>query len=119
MLKKSHDITGTSRLVRALFLVVLFAAYYCGSTLFVHSHNTWHGLITHSHPFSPKNHHSHTEYEFDTIAALNNIVADDVFTNLTVEPFECMLMVLETTVTASADICDTNVSGARAPPYFA
>ena len=105
--------------MRAIFLVVLFAAYYCGSTLFVHSHNTWHGLITHSHPFSPKNHHSHTEYEFDTLAALNNIVADDVSASMSVEPFECILMVLETAVTASAAIGNAKISGARAPPYFA
>lgn len=105
--------------MRAIFLVVLFAAYYCGSTLFMHSHNTWHGIVTHSHPFSPKSHHSHTDCEFETIAALNNIVSDDVSADMSVEPFESLLQVLEPVADAYAAIGDINATGARAPPYFA
>ncbi len=115
----SHNIHGRSLSMRAIFLVLLFAAYYCGSTLFAHSHYTWHGLVTHSHPFSPKAHHSHTDVEFNTIAALNNIVAEESDDTAAIEPIECLLQIFEPVVIDDASIGEINARDARAPPYFA
>ena len=47
---ETHKISGRFRSTGAGLLLVLFALYYAGSTLFVHSHRTWHGIETHSHP---------------------------------------------------------------------
>ncbi|MCM1450081.1 MAG: hypothetical protein NC082_07035 [Clostridiales bacterium] len=115
----SHDITGRSLSMRAVFLVMLFAAYYCGSTLLVHSHNTWHGVVTHSHPYSPKAHHSHMEYEFETLSVLNNIVTEEMGGSPLVAPAEHLLQMIEPVVADCEEASEIKNGCTRAPPYYA
>lgn len=56
-------------------LMALFVSYYCGSTLFVHTHTFDWGTITHSHPYMPTGGgHSHTAAECVTIASLTTLL---------------------------------------------
>lgn len=59
--------------IMAAFLVVLFATYYCESTLFVHTHRFLWGDVTHSHPFA-QGEHSHSQAECIFISTLTNMV---------------------------------------------
>jgi len=60
----------------AWFLLVLFAMFFCGNTLFVHTHRLFDGQIeTHSHPFLPGSAHSHSDAGFQAIAQINAALA--------------------------------------------
>ncbi len=67
---------GIQRLIATL-LVAIFAMYYCESTLFVHTHQYLGGTVTHSHPFLPGGHHSHSATEFQTIHTLAQTTLDE------------------------------------------
>lgn len=58
--------------ISKILLVVLFVSYYGGTTLFLHTHQSQFGQVTHSHPF--KNTHQHTYTEYETIHQLSNII---------------------------------------------
>lgn len=77
----------------ALLLVALFAAYYAGSSLFVHSHHTLQGLTTHSHPYLPDAAHGHSNAEFDALSLLNSIETDRVMTSVTCSAFLILITV--------------------------
>ncbi|MDE6271370.1 MAG: hypothetical protein K2M12_11060 [Muribaculaceae bacterium] len=62
-----------TRRVLATFLVVLFATYYCETTLFVHTHRFMWGDVTHSHPYA-KAEHNHSQAECIFISALTNTI---------------------------------------------
>lgn len=50
--------------------------YYVGNTAFIHTHTFQNYTITHSHPFIPGSHHSHSSgEEVETIAMFNAIIA--------------------------------------------
>ncbi|MFI3298704.1 MAG: hypothetical protein R3Y49_02755 [Rikenellaceae bacterium] len=60
------------KLILTPFLVVLFLSYYASATLFVHSHVTEFGVVTHSHPFSgDASGHSHSSNSFEQIEHLS------------------------------------------------
>ena len=54
-----------------IMLIVLYISYYGSTTLFIHTHQTPYGPITHSHPFN--GHHNHTKAEYTTICFLSAI----------------------------------------------
>lgn len=56
------------------FLVILFLSYYGGTTLFTHTHTVDGVKITHSHPYLPSGHHSHSSTAFQQIEQLSNFV---------------------------------------------
>ena len=62
-----------TRRILAIFLVTLFATYYCETTFFVHTHTFHWGSVTHSHPYHPSAKHSHDQIECQAISALSNI----------------------------------------------
>lgn len=67
----------TRRWMAALLLVV-FAAFACGNTLCVHTHvDKDGGVVTHSHPYLPSAHHSHSAAQLLTLAALNALSFDE------------------------------------------
>ncbi len=104
--------------VPAMLLILLFAAYYCGSTLFVHSHLIGLGdkVVTHSHPFLPNSNHTHTDYEFNAIACLNDIVSDDVEFDNPIEFDEILLAELLVERSSQIIINDCVASLLRGPP---
>jgi hypothetical protein len=58
------------RFVWSLCLIVLFLNYYAATTVFVHTHETRFGLITHSHPY--KGAHTHTSNAYELLSILTN-----------------------------------------------
>ena len=57
-------------------LIVVFVYYYVGNTAFVHTHVVDNFLITHSHPYLPGMHHSHTEAQWETVSWFNLLCLD-------------------------------------------
>lgn len=70
----------TRRLTAALLLAV-FAAFACGNTMFTHSHvGADGGVVTHSHPYLPSAHHTHSATQLLTLTAFNGIAFDGAAT---------------------------------------
>ena len=60
----------------AWFLLVLFAMFFCGNTLFFHTHRLFDGHTeVHSHPLIPGTSHSHSGCAFQAIAHINAAMA--------------------------------------------
>ena len=57
-------------------LIVVFVYYYVGNTAFVHTHVVDNFLVTHSHPYLPGMHHSHTEAQWETVSWFNLLCLD-------------------------------------------
>ncbi|MCD7817051.1 MAG: hypothetical protein LUH12_10345 [Bacteroides sp.] len=66
MKKKEYRKTGW-------LLLLLFSLYWCGITLFTHSHVVNGVVIVHSHPFHTG--HAHTGVQYETILYLSAIVS--------------------------------------------
>lgn len=60
--------------VTGALLLLLFVGYYVSSTLFLHTHQTTNGVITHSHPYSTTTEHTHTAAEIQLIEHLSSII---------------------------------------------
>ncbi len=104
--------------VIAILLTILFAAYYSGSTLFVHTHfiGLGRGTVTHSHPYLPDNHHSHSANEFDALASLDDITTEEIeFTTLPSEN-EVLLNIFIVQPVSIGSPVDQLSAGSRAPP---
>lgn len=99
--------------------MVLFAAYYCGSTLFVHSHVTWQGVVTHSHPYLPSAGHSHTDAQYGLISLLNLILLEPAAEQAVPEAYASMTAVLQTPPAEEAAVPALRAASLRAPPFFA
>lgn len=61
--------------VFAIFLLFVFAYFYCGNTCFSHLHLENGNLISHSHPFCPGSTHSHSLASLFSISVFNGTVA--------------------------------------------
>jgi hypothetical protein len=53
----------------------IFAWFYCGNTLFLHTHVAEGHKIVHSHPYLPSDSHSHSSQALQSIAAFNATAA--------------------------------------------
>ena len=51
--------------IAGISLLILFALYWCGITLFTHSHVVNGVVVVHSHPYNTE--HTHTQAQFETI----------------------------------------------------
>lgn len=60
----------TVRKISALMIVV-FAMFVCGNTLFIHSHTLNGHKVTHSHPYLPGEAHQHSATAFQYLAGTN------------------------------------------------
>lgn len=103
----------------AALLMVLFAAYYCGSTLFVHSHATWQGMVTHSHPYLPSAAHSHTDAQYGMISLLNLILLEPAAETAVPVAYEAVTAVMQTPPETDAAVPALRAASLRAPPFFA
>mgnify|MGYP000830443604 CR=1 FL=1 len=59
----------------ATLLIGVFAFFFCGNTVFIHSHVVNGARVVHSHPFLPGDHHGHTQNALHFIAAYNLMAA--------------------------------------------
>ncbi len=59
----------------AVLLLGVFAFFYCGNTLCVHTHILGDSVIVHSHPYLPSGHHSHSGQSLDSIAGFNSALS--------------------------------------------
>lgn len=64
-----------SRTIFHILLAVLFMGYYLGNTTFIHTHTFADQKVTHSHPYLPNGHHTHSAAELQKIATLNLTLA--------------------------------------------
>ena len=55
-------------------LIALFVSYYASSAFFIHTHVIDGKTVTHSHPYLPSGHHTHSNAAFYLIQYLNQIV---------------------------------------------
>ncbi len=105
----------------AWFLLVLFAMFFCGNTLFIHTHRLFDGHTeVHSHPFMPGTAHSHSDSGFQAISHINAALAAVDRTPLTEIPqvSECRVSTAFL-VACSLKIFFTDFRKGRAPPVAA
>lgn len=53
-------------------MVLLFMGYNASSTLFVHTHDIGGREVSHSHPYIPSSHHSHSAFGFQLINIISH-----------------------------------------------
>lgn len=105
----------------SIFLLVIFASYYVGTTAFMHTHFYPHYSITHSHPFARGvdglPHHTHTGTAFETIQTLDSFLLElqNPFLLLL---FTVYLLLLLQAVRPMQGIELKFTSRLRAPPSF-
>lgn len=109
-----------TRKILAACLLALFVAFVGGNTLCTHTHMGPQGMVTHSHPYLPSAHHSHSVAQFDTLAALNALNFESF------DPAPYCLPAVSCSAALSAGLsdcllpCDTHATPARrGPPAFA
>ena len=57
--------------IQAWLLLGIFAFFFCGNTLCLHTHIIEGNKIVHSHPYIPSSHHSHSTQALESIAGFN------------------------------------------------
>jgi len=55
----------------SVLMIAVFAIFFCGNTIFIHSHFDQGHQITHSHPYIPGSTHSHSPEVLQFIAQAN------------------------------------------------
>ncbi len=58
--------------ITALLLLGIFALFYCGNALFLHTHIIGDTTVVHSHPYLPSGHHSHSAQSLESITGFNS-----------------------------------------------
>lgn len=97
-------------------LIVIFAYYYVGNTAFIHTHLVNDYLVTHSHPFFPGAHHSHSETGLETVAIFNAICMESAL-YMPVVPFVlCFLGVIYSQNRVKAATGPFRLFHLRSPP---
>lgn len=71
MITFAHDMRQLKKILGVLTLT-LFLAYYSGAIFFPHTHQSASGKITHSHPYIPSSHHSHSSGSLHVIDHLSH-----------------------------------------------
>lgn len=99
------------------FLLLLFSLYWCGITLFTHSHMVNGVVIVHSHPFHAG--HAHTKAQYETILYLSVIVSSgDESTSINLPLWLILLAVLFVNLTNGKPVLrDVRSYHLRAPPF--
>lgn len=73
----TRQVKKVAATVGRYLLILFFLYYYIGITAFVHTHQiAEYTIVTHSHPFFPGAHHSHSEAEYETVGFLNMLIAE-------------------------------------------
>ncbi len=103
--------------IAGISLLILFALYWCGITLFTHSHVVNGVVVVHSHPYNTE--HTHTQAQFETIFYLSLLqTSGDTQSGI---DLPLWLIPLYTIIFACASVlpvCPVADVSARAPPFF-
>lgn len=104
--------------VITMLLTMLFASYYSGSTLFIHTHflGFGQGMVTHSHPFLPGAHHAHSGNDFEALALLNDIATEEIQPIYVPANEEILLTLLYSQPVNRRAAAEHLTVGPRAPP---
>lgn len=103
------------------FLIAVFAVFYCGNTVFIHSHLYQGHRITHSHPYLPGSEHSHNAVELAFIAQSNEIATGAIAPSDIVSPAlqAVLLAVIECGVNIDLEPVEIAFCTVRGPPAAA
>ena len=97
----------------------MFVNFIFANTVFSHTHQEVTGrLVTHSHPYNPAGHHSHSSHSLDQIAAVNAAAAAFEGAQTPVlDVVRCVTMTL--CVEGCAEMATTRPAAVtlRGPPY--
>lgn len=98
-------------------LLILFALYWCGITLFTHSHVVNGVVVVHSHPY--KAGHTHTQEQFETIFYLSLLqISGDIQSCMDLSLWFMPLYIIVFTCASVLPAPSLAVNGSRAPPFF-
>ena len=100
----------------AIFFIVAVSGLYCGSTMFMHSHEVGDVTVWHSHPFAGAQHGSTAQIL--TIDQLNNVVVNEVTVSVFVSPLLSVWMLLSFRYITSRISTDKTFASLRAPPVL-
>ena len=98
--------------------MLIFTNYYCGTTLFIHTHFFAWGAVTHSHPYLPSNHHSHSDAEYQALALLDNIIVDDNFSSVDISSDSGYALLDFFTLPEHPVVGTSYITSLRAPPAY-
>lgn len=105
----------------AWFLLVLFAMFFCGNTLFFHTHRLFDGHTeVHSHPYVPGSAHSHSSCGFQAIAHINAaLAAIDRTPSVEIPRVSVRKIYVRFFVRRGSDTVFTDLRKGRSPPVAA
>ncbi|RXE73989.1 hypothetical protein ED551_05655 [Muribaculaceae bacterium Isolate-013 (NCI)] len=99
-------------------LLLVFVNFMFSNALFIHSHHLAGGrTVTHSHPYLPSSHHTHTSQSIDLISAFNCAAsaADAAASPTLSAPHQCVV-VMEPPRELSLTCAVTPTARLRGPP---
>lgn len=103
--------------IAGISLLILFALYWCGITLFTHSHVVNGVVIVHSHPY--KTEHTHTQAQFETIFYLSLLqTSGDTQSDLDLPLWLIPLFTIIFICTSVLPVRPVADVSARAPPFL-
>lgn len=99
-------------------LLLVFVNFMFSNAVFIHSHHLAGGrTVTHSHPYLPSSHHTHTSQSIDLISAFNCAAsaAEAVAAPALSAPHQCVVA-METPQVLTFACTDTPTARLRGPP---
>lgn len=99
-----------------LVLLMVFAMYNCGLTLFPHTHTDGNATITHSHPYLPGTAHNHTAAQLQLISEAASTAFCQVDSPEAVQQFCLVTAIFETAVCDIIPLTALRHFSLRAPP---
>ncbi|MEG0011450.1 MAG: hypothetical protein RR061_06450 [Muribaculaceae bacterium] len=110
--------TKKNRII-ALFFTLLFVTYYGNISLFQHTHIVNNVPITHSHPYSPESHHSHSASSLIAFSLLSNLIVTSVILGIALSAFRYLILIIKIVNDRVCNIFKTRRLSTRAPPILA
>lgn len=103
----------------ATLLIGVFAFFFCGNTVFIHSHVVNGARVVHSHPFLPGDHHGHTQNALHFIAAYNHtaVAMEHVAAFHVQRPFRALQGLVELQPVQSCRSAHKGTPSGRSPPF--
>ena len=103
----------------AAIMVMIFAAYYCETTLFIHTHLSPEGRVTHSHPFVPGSQHSHSATDCAFLSIAGQFDSDTtVSTGFVAKTAICILALILCAPVCLRSVRVNSPHPLRAPPAW-
>lgn len=104
----------------SMLMLVLTINLFLGTTLFVHTHTTDEGVVTHSHPFVPGGSHQHSHAAFSIIHQIDNVLASAVTVDrLTIVAYSTSVFAVTRILDVDCLSQTSECLSLRAPPVMA